>query len=459
MEDVKLLLEQGLDVEAETYITFPEGNPPPSSPIYQWFDLTYTLRPLHLAAWGGEPAVAELLLDAGAEIDAKGGEWNALYFALAHDPNPAMVALLLDRGSSLNPTGSASETALHQAARFNTNPAVVELLLDRDIAPVNAKSNYGGTPLHQAAWHNPNHAVVELLLDRGADVNSAHLSGYTPLHVAAYNPNPLVASALLDGGARIEGLDNGVPQTPLSLAAYNFEPRVAEVLLDKGADVDARDGLPLRNAVLHRNLAVATLLLNRGANLEARPDQYSRTPLHVAVLNILTPEPEVEDETDKELGMLELLLERGADTEAEFSGSTPLMTLISKSDKGHYPEVSISAVKLLLERGADVSRGDTGASSPMHRAALVHSVEVMQLLLDAGADVNATDARGETPLHIVVHYVGSYPNHPATIGWLLDAGADISVQNTDGLTPCDLALNRQERGSLPDPSIVGLLCP
>ena len=149
LEVAQDLMGEGSDLEAEAYITFPDGDPPPGSPLHQWFELTYTLRPLHLAAWSGGPDMVALLLDSGADIEARGGEWNALYFALAHNPNPVTVALLLDRGSSLNPTSSASETPLHQAARFNTNPAIVDLLLDRGISSVNAHSNYGGTPLHQ----------------------------------------------------------------------------------------------------------------------------------------------------------------------------------------------------------------------------------------------------------------------------------------------------------------------
>ena len=267
LEAVRSMVDEGVDLETQAGIAFPGDAPQPGSPLYQWSDLNYTVTPLHLAAWSGEPAMVELLLDSGADVDARGGEWNALYFALAHNPNPAVAELLLDRGSSLNPTGSATETPLHQAARFNTNPSVVELLLDREEVPVDARSNYGGTPLHQTARHNPNHEVVEMLLERGADVNSGRHSGYTPLHMAAYNPNPLVASALLAAGASVEGLDNDVPQTPLSLASYNFEPGVAEVILDGGADIDAHDGLPLRNAVGRVNLGVTALLLDRGAEI------------------------------------------------------------------------------------------------------------------------------------------------------------------------------------------------
>ena len=443
-------------MEAEAHITFPEGNPPPSSPLLQWFELTYALRPLHLAAWVGGPEVVALLLDSGADIYAKGGEWNALYFALAHNPNPATVALLLDRDSNLNPTSSATETPLHQAARFNTNPAIVELLLDRHVTPVNAHSNYGGTPLHQAAWHNPNEAVVELLLSRRADANSPRNGGYTPLHMAAYNPNPLVAKALLDAGAEVDGLDNGVPQTPLSLASYNFEPGVAQVLLDAGADTEFNYGLPLRNAVLNRNLAVATALLDGGADIDARRDEYMRNPLHVSLLNILTTGQEIEDELGRELAVLELLLDRGADMTAEFSGAIPLESIFVPPDRSHYSEAIPIAIKMMLDRGADPNGDPESYYASIHQASAGQSVEIMQLLFDAGADVHVRTNQGETALHFAVRHLNpDYVN--GVITWLLDAGLDIEAETEDGETACDVVLER-EYTALIDPPILDRLC-
>ena len=119
--------------------------------------------------------------------------------------------------------------------------------------------------------------------------------------------------------------------------------------MEGGAEIDFNVGQPLRNAVLHRNLSVAILLLDRGANIETRSGEYRRTPLHVAVLNILTPEPEVEHEAEEELAMFELLLDRGDDMEAEFSCSTSFMSLIVPPNSHDYSEASIIAIKMLLD--------------------------------------------------------------------------------------------------------------
>ena len=122
-----------------------------------------------------------------------------LHEAAAFNANPAVVALLLDRGADLSARGGrpsvhdimagndkAQETPLHKAAAFNANPAVVALLLDRG-ADLSARDGLGKTPLHKAAAFNANPAVVALLLDRGADATVRDDNGDLPVDVAEEN--------------------------------------------------------------------------------------------------------------------------------------------------------------------------------------------------------------------------------------------------------------------------------
>ena len=54
-----------------------------------------------------------------------------MHEAVHFNRSPAVVALLLDRGAEVNARDESGETPLHEAARRNTPPAVVALLLDR----------------------------------------------------------------------------------------------------------------------------------------------------------------------------------------------------------------------------------------------------------------------------------------------------------------------------------------
>jgi ankyrin repeat protein len=80
--------------------------------------------PLHCAAWKGHVEVSELLLDAGADVNAvnQDGHYGGTpLHAAAHGNQKAVVELLLQRGAALdvvscNGRTPLQETALHNAA-------------------------------------------------------------------------------------------------------------------------------------------------------------------------------------------------------------------------------------------------------------------------------------------------------------------------------------------------------
>ena len=76
------------------------------------------------------PAALQALLDQGAAVDERDPDSRTPLYRAARSANPAVVALLLDRGADSNArvTGSFDKTPLHLAALFNENPVVVALL-------------------------------------------------------------------------------------------------------------------------------------------------------------------------------------------------------------------------------------------------------------------------------------------------------------------------------------------
>ena len=153
---------------------------------------------------------------------------------------------------------------------------------------------------------------------------------------------------------------------------------------------------PLAFAVQMGWLDEVRTLLKQDVDLEARNCSYgdqAGTALHEAVDDPGDP---------KELQILSLLLEAGADTNAVYSeafGQTPLHVAGPRS---------LPIVKLLVKAGADVNAKTTLHATPLHRIVLhanannaEHIAAIVEVLINAGADVNVEDCGTDTPLDII----------------------------------------------------------
>lgn len=190
---------------------------------------------LYGACDDGSVDTAQLLLDAGADVDrvAPGG-YSPLYIS-AHRGNLTCVRLLISRGASLNVQTGYGETPLFVAARFG-HLAVVDLLLatgslinctatpkgDQD-----HRVHLGGSPLHVACFKG-HLAVVMRLLRHRADLRRAvNDPGSGPLYILA-STGFLQAQDL--NYAKIHDKTALHDQTPLDLAKANGHANIVAFL-------------------------------------------------------------------------------------------------------------------------------------------------------------------------------------------------------------------------------------
>jgi ankyrin repeat protein len=122
---------------------------------------------LHEAAKLNQTEIVRVLLESGADIEAKNFENSTPIFSAVAIENGESdcLRLLIDAGANVNAEHD-KYSVLHLAAN-NDNFDAVQMLIEAG-ALVNAQNQYGATPLHSAAEMN-NAQSVKALLKGGAD--------------------------------------------------------------------------------------------------------------------------------------------------------------------------------------------------------------------------------------------------------------------------------------------------
>jgi ankyrin repeat protein len=117
----------------------------------------FGITPMVRAATKGNLDLVDVLLEAGADINARTHWWAGSFGVLDTAP-VGFAPLLIERGATLD---------AHSAARLN-RIAELAAMLDANPALVNARGGDGQTPLHFAATVE----IAALLLERGANIDA-----------------------------------------------------------------------------------------------------------------------------------------------------------------------------------------------------------------------------------------------------------------------------------------------
>lgn len=224
----KMLLEAGAEVDAENHDYSGGGT-----------TLGLVATSYHPARAGVQTALLETLLEAGASPDGLPGGWNPLTAALANGRGDA-AEFLSTRGARLDLEGAAG------AGRLD----VVKSFFNQDGS---LKANATQEQMESGfAWacEYGRTSVVEFLLQKGfaIDTRLRH-DGQTGLHWAAYNAHIDTVKLLLERNAPVDAQDKRYEGTPLGWALYAWSDpppearrddyyKVVALLVAAGATVD-----------------------------------------------------------------------------------------------------------------------------------------------------------------------------------------------------------------------------
>lgn len=268
--------------------------------------------PLHVAARCNQVIQAKMLLNAGAQIDARDKEGHtplsvaiqsaqldiakrlleekadpdiadqvgntALHFA-ANDNNLAAVKMLIDHGADLNIADTRERTPLSNAISADQEE-VVQFLLKRGADP-NYQTSHGISLLHLAVRLGYVD-IAKMLIDHGANLHKVHsstspvfsrLNGWTALHLAAHTKNVAAVTLLLNARAPVDAA-TPAGETPLLCAALTGCPETVDLLIRRGADVKqitysaGELYTPLMAATNEGHVEVVSVLLRAGAKID-----------------------------------------------------------------------------------------------------------------------------------------------------------------------------------------------
>ncbi|KAL4722752.1 hypothetical protein ACLX1H_009987 [Fusarium chlamydosporum] len=382
---------------------------------------------IHVAASKGRNDMIEILLDAGASIDAPswgvclcrphlpieafsesqavdeeeledlhGGNWTPLHVAICHKQYET-AKFLLRRGAStiiyqgiyveLDPNAWRDDdasrdssrfrlTALHHAATHNMLDLLKFILEEKYQDDVNVEGPFMGTPLFQAIWYGHWDTIVPYLLEHGADLDGR-----------------LIETRL----------------TPLMMACFSRRFDDASKLIDLGADVTTLS--------VHRFSILHLILGSR----RIRPEDFF-DPLE-------PPTKPLSNTSEAEI--IQKFIAKGFDVNAQEAvlGMTPLMVASASCNT--------DAIQALLEGGANVNALDNDGLTALARvgetaegSAILGLYDSAKMLLDAGATLK--DSMEEvTPLNIISsrhcepYFNREWDNqHAALAKLLIEHGAD-----------------------------------
>jgi ankyrin repeat protein len=394
------------------------------------------LTALLLAAQKNDLALMQLLLEAGADVNARDRDKRSALSSACDNANVDAVRLLLR--FKIKPAHEAEFNELLNQCVVYASWSGFKAIFDRFPAIVESMKSAAKTPLVEST---PPGQLPEIPPPVTIDFPAMQ----QPFDAASTSSPSRNLKDWFSGTSRPEAI------TQINLPP-EMRPRHLEIirlLVESGVDVNhsTPDGSALAFATLSDNTDAVQTLLKLGARVDL-PHMKAPQPLAWAVMA---------ERPDN----LHVLLEAGADPLCQSGDGPSALAMACKLGRYQMVEKLLAAiqdhsrlassaeplkaavlaghaaiVRLLLAAGVPVNIRGQHDVTPLHDAVRQDSVEVVQVLLETGAEVNAKDKAGYTPLHNATE-----TNKHQHIPLLIQKGARLDATTVENFTPAMIAAN------------------
>lgn len=346
-------------------------------------------------------AMLDLLLEAGADINAR-SQWWAGGFGLLDTAEPEVAASAIQRGAVVT---------IHAAARLGMLDKVKEMIA-ADPALVQARGGDGQTPLHFASTIE----IAAYLLDQGADIDARDVDHESTPAQYMLRARPEVARFLLQRGAKSDILmaaalgDLALAKKHLQADPECIRTRVTDEYFPM---IGHRSGGTIYQWVLGWHVSACQVAKAFG-HAEVFDLLMERSPADEKLLNACWLHEEA---------LVKFLLAAHPDLASGLSaaGRRQLAHAARNNDS--------MAARLMLAAGLPVLSFGQHHATPLHWAAWHGNAELVRLMLTYHPPIeNADNDYKVTPLHWAMHgsqngWYRETGDYPATVETLLAAGA------------------------------------
>jgi ankyrin repeat protein len=316
------------------------------------------------AAGRGNREMVDVLLRAGADINARSHWWAGGFGVLDHDHDPGFVSFLIERGASVD---------VHAAARLGMLDRLKQLV-SANPELVHARGGDGQTPLHFARTVE----IAQYLLDHDADIDAPDVDHESTAAQYMVRDRQDVARCLVKRGCRTDLL-MAAALGDLALVRKHLDADPASVRMSVSEQY-----FPMRDPRAGGTIYTWTLGAHQTAHTIARELG------HEDVFGLLM------DHSPAELKLLVACKVGDEELVKTLLASDPhLVSRLSADDKRRLPHAAqdndTAAVRLMLATGWPIdARGQHGATA-LHWAAFHGNLEMAREILRHDPPVELRD--------------------------------------------------------------------